>query len=238
VTFLSCSTARRATDEETDGKTSLGGYEVRWVGELREVHRNGDARPRVDLRAIEGGSGTFAIGALAGLRGEITVVDGNAYIARIRDDRETIDRDFEHEATFLVFGRVVSWRRLPLPDDVRDVATLERWLPTAASSVGLRADEPFPFKIETGSSDVGYHVISNSDSGYEVRRPHRELMRSFSIAGRPAVLIGVCSTAHAGVFTHHGESSHIHVVSGDERQSGHVDAVRFGPGSVAYLPIP
>jgi hypothetical protein len=120
------------------------------------VHRDGDARARVDLRRIGLGPGTFAIGPLAGLRGEITVVDGSAYVARVEDDREKVERDVEWEAPFLVFGHVASWHALSLPDDVRNVADLERWLPAAAATAGLRQDEPFPFKIETDSSIVEY----------------------------------------------------------------------------------
>lgn len=236
--LLSSSTACRPTRDEAAREARLGGYEVRWIGELRTVHRDGDARPRADLREIEFGPGTFAIGPLAGLRGEITVVDGNAYIARIEDDRETVESDVDREAPFLVLGHVASWQALPLPDQVRDVAELERWLPDAAASAGLRQGEPFPFKIETADSSVGYHVISNPDPGDQVDRPHRELMRFFTIVERPVVLLGVHSENHAGVFTHHGASTHIHVVGGDGLRSGHVDELNLGPGSVVYLPVP
>jgi hypothetical protein len=214
------------------------GYTVSWIGELRAVHLDGDARPRASLRQIEPRRGAFAIGPLAGLRGEITVIDGAASIARAGEDGERVDRGFDHEAAFLVFGRVGAWRALPLPEEVRDGAALERWLPGAAAVAGLRAGEPFPFKIETGSSTVAYHVIANREPGYHVSRPHRELMRFFTIDAEPVILIGVHSTAHAGVFTHHGQATHTHVVSGDGRRSGHVDELRLGPGSVAYLPVP
>jgi acetolactate decarboxylase len=236
VALLSSSTACRPAAAPQE--TQAGGYEVDWIGELRAVHQDGDARPRADLRQLEPGSGTFAIGPLAGLRGEITVLDGNAYIARVEEDREEVTRGFDQEAPFLVFGQVASWQALPLPDDVRDIAALERWLPAAAAAAGLREDEPFPFKIETDSSTVQYHVISNREPGYQVHRPHRELMRFFTIVGQPVALLGVYSENHAGIFTHHGQTSHIHLVSGDELRSGHVDAVDLGPASVVHVPVP
>ena len=229
---------RRTEHRSAHDDPQSSGYTVDWVGELRAVHLEGDARPRIHLRQIEPRDGTFAIGPLSGLRGEITVTDGEAYIARADDTGEHIERDFDYDAPFLVFGQVGAWQALPVPDAVRDVAGLEQWLSGAAAAKGLREDEAFPFKIETSTSTVEYHIISNSQPGDQVTRPHRELMRFFTIDAEPATILGVYSKAHGGVFTHHGQATHLHVVSDDERQSGHVDELYLGSDSVAYLPVP
>lgn len=217
---------------------AASGYSVEWVGELRAVHLDGDARPRVRLSDIEPGAGTFAIGPLAGLRGEITVLDGRAFVARADDEGQHVDHGFEHDAAFLVYGRVAKWRPVPVPDEVRDVAALERWLPGAARQAGLDTGRPFPFKIETATSTVDYHVISRTAPGYQVTGPHSELMRRFEAAAEPLKILGVYSTGHAGIFTHHGQATHLHLVRGDERGSGHVDGLQLGADAVAYLPVP
>jgi hypothetical protein len=85
---------------------------------------------------------------------------------------------------------------------------------------------------------VEYHIIASTDQGYQVTSPHRELMRFFTLDSEPATILGVYSTTHGGVFTHHGQATHLHVVSDDERRSGHVDELALGPDSVAYLPVP
>ncbi len=229
---------RRTEDRSAHDDPQLPGYTVDWVGELRTVHLKGDARSRIHLGQIEPRDGTFAIGPLAGLRGEITLIDGEAYIARADDTGEHIEHGFDHDAPFLVFGQVGAWQALPVPDDVRDVADLDRWLPGAAAANGLRQDEPFPFKIETKTSTVEYHIISNSEPGDQVTRPHRELMRFFTIDAEPVMILGVYSTAHGGFFTHHGQATHLHMVSDDERRSGHVDELYLGSDSVTYLPVP
>lgn len=214
------------------------GFTVEWVGELRTVHLNGDARPRVHLRRVEPLDGGFAIGPLAGLRGEITVVDGEAYVARVDEAGEHVEHGFDHDAPFLVFGQVGAWKALPVPEAVQDVATLEDWLSGAAEAAGLAGDGVFPFKIETSTSTVEYHVISNTEPGDRVTRPHRELMRFFTLDAEPATILGVYSEGHGGVFTHHGQATHLHVVGGDGRRSGHVDTLSLGSDSVAYLPVP
>ena len=236
---LALPTGCRRTERPSanDGPQSLG-YTVDWIGELRAVHLEGDARPRIHLRQIEPRDGTFAIGPLAGLRGEITVIDGEAYIARADEAGEHVERGFDCDAPFLVFGWVGKWQGRPVPNDVRDVAGLELWLSGAAAAKGLRLDEPFPFKIETSTSTVEYHIIASNELGYQITSPHRDLMRFFTFDSEPATLLGVYSTTHGGVFTHHGQATHLHMVSDDGRRGGHVDELVLGSDSVTYLPVP
>ncbi|MDX1387664.1 MAG: acetolactate decarboxylase [Acidobacteriota bacterium] len=222
----------------TEHRSNPTGYTVEWVGELRTVHRQGDARPTAHLSQIEPRDGSFAIGPLAGLRGEITVIDGEAFVTIADDSGERMERGFDHDAPFLVFGWVGQWQAIPIPSDVQDIAGLEQWLPDKAAASGLRVDEPFPFKVETSVSRVGYHVISNTEPGYQVSRPHRELMRFFTIDSEPVVLIGVHSISHGGVFTHHDQATHLHVVSKDGQHAGHVDQLGLGSNAVLYLPVP
>ena len=49
-------------------------------------------------------------------------------------------------------------------------------------------------------------------------------------------LVGVYSEHHHGVFTHHGTNMHIHVLTEDGRQSGHLDSLRLAPGGTLLLP--
>lgn len=215
------------------------GFRVEWTGALRDVHREGDARPRIALADLGDAPGTFALGPLAGLRGEITVIDGRVAIARAADGAVRVSADAAGiEAPFLVYGRVAAWTRHTLPDDVRDLAALERRLPGLARAAGLDPAAPFPFKVETATSTLRYHVIDNPDPGDRVTRPHEELMRRFAIERAPATLLGVHSTGHAGTFTHHGQSTHVHVISADGAGAGHVDAADLGDDAVLFLPAP
>jgi acetolactate decarboxylase len=81
-------------------------------------------------------------------------------------------------------------------------------------------------------------VIANTSPGYQTTRPHDELKVRFVSESEPVTVIGVYSTQHAGIFTHHGSSTHIHMVSADERRSGHVDAIYLGEHARAFVPKP
>ncbi len=211
-------------------------FAVEWVGAMKTVHRDGDASPRTKLEPLARRAGGFAIGPVAGLRGEITVVEGKAHIARVIDDEEHVAEEWDVEAPFLVYGHVDSWIETPLPNDVIALSDLETWLPKAAEANGIDPTKPFPFKIESTDAAIDFHVISNDEPGYIVSRPHRELMRFYALTNEAVTLLGVHSTEHAGIFTHHGSATHIHMVSHDEKHSGHVDAVTFGKDTKLFLP--
>lgn len=211
-------------------------FTVEWVGAMKTVHRDGDASPETKLEPLARVAGGFAIGPVAGLRGEITVVEGEAHIARVIDGEEHVAEEWDVEAPFLVHGHVDAWVETPLPETVKSLTDLEAWLPKAAEANGIDTAKPFPFKIETTDAAIDFHVISNDEPGYLVTRPHRELMQFYALANEPATLIGVHSTEHAGVFTHHGSSTHIHLISHDKKHSGHVDAVTFGNETKLLLP--
>jgi len=191
----SCVTPTAATGDSNTHK----GYDIAWSGRLQTVHRDGDSSPVINLRDIKGREGLFAIGPLAGLRGEITVVDGTAYIARVVDGSLTVSRDLDVEAPFLVYGSVRNWKATDIPDDVITIKGLEQWLDNAAKEAGIDPEtDAFPFKIATSSSDIDYHVISNTEPGYHVSRPHDELKIPFKSHSEQVTILGVFSKSGAG----------------------------------------
>jgi hypothetical protein len=52
----------------------------------------------------------------------------------------------------------------------------------------------------------------------------------------PATLIGFYSTSHEGIFTHRGQTTHVHAVLADPLVTGHVDAAVIPRGAIVKLP--
>jgi len=232
--MFASSVPHASASEESD---THPGFVIKWSGLLKTVHRKGDASPRINLHDVEGPAGLFAIGPLAGLRGEITVIDGTPYIARVEGDTIIISHGFDVEAPFLVYGNVDRWKAVPVPEGIRTIPELEKWLPGVAKDAGIDPEtEAFPFKLATSASDIKYHVISNTEPGYHVSRPHEELMIRFTSHSEPVTMLGVFSKNAGGVFTHMGQWTHIHVAGGDGGFAGHVDSFELGPDAVLYLP--
>ncbi len=50
---------------------------------MREVMRDGHTEPRIRLAEVVARPNAHAVGALSGLSGEVTIVDGDVWVARV-----------------------------------------------------------------------------------------------------------------------------------------------------------
>lgn len=87
------------------------GYTLTWVGAQRRLLA-GDLTPCADLRDLAGLPHTYAVGPLAGLRGEVTLIDGAPLGSTISAGSVRVEQSFAHEACFLVHAQVPRWQWL------------------------------------------------------------------------------------------------------------------------------
>jgi acetolactate decarboxylase len=59
---------------------------------------------------------------------------------------------------------------------------------------------------------------------------------SCDLRDREVEVSGFYSDKHAGIFTHHDSSVHMHLLTGDRKLSGHLD--RITPGEKMRLSLP
>src|SRR5262245_13717178 len=85
------------------------GYSIGWVGAQRQVLA-GDLTPRADLRHLARVPHLYALGPLAGLQGEVTVIDGTPLITTLPGGVMRVEQSFAHRACFLVHAEVPRWR--------------------------------------------------------------------------------------------------------------------------------
>jgi alpha-acetolactate decarboxylase len=230
-----------ACDKRTGHSTSNlnAGVRVQSWGELRAIMHAGDRTTKVGLGDLAGLSHLYAIGALSELRGEVTVVDGKAWLAYPGDGnalRVQRHGGSQEKATLLVAAQVPSWQQRRITEGLAD-PNLDEAVVKLARASGLDTRRPFPFLIEGRLSEVSFHVIdgrrvpAGADHGGHLRgavtRTEQQLQ---------ATIVGFYSERHAGVFTHMGERTHLHVVASSPEVSGHVDAVTVAAGSVFKVP--
>jgi Alpha-acetolactate decarboxylase len=214
--------------------------EIQTFGTLRAVVHEGDLGEKVKLSAVVARPHAYAVGALTGLHGEITVLDGRIWLARPGRPSASRSPTPEPGATLMVATHVARWRshRLPAPVAAGDIdAAVER----IAGEAGVPADQPFPFLIEGGLVDLHWHVIDGSKMSAgggtaSSHAQHLEMAERFSARRARGTLVGFFSKRHHGVFTHMGSNTHMHVVLPDRRASGHVDRVALPAGTVVKLP--
>jgi len=213
----------------------------RW-GSLGEAFRDGKTEGRVRLAHVTRKPHGYGVGALEGLLGEVLILDGDAWVARREGTdvhvRRVVDGD-PWGATLLAVAYVPRWRDVSV-DRPLDPAEFEGFLADRGRASGLAP--PFPFLVEGSFDSIEFHVVEGScpmaDS--EPGAPPRRSAARTTLAAVKGTLVGFFAEHSAGVLTHHGSRTHIHVLipsASGEPHLGHVDAVTLQAGCVLRLPV-
>jgi alpha-acetolactate decarboxylase len=216
-------------------------FDVRVHGNFTQMTHTGDARSVVALAEIGSQRGTYGVGALAGLRGEILLWDGKLLVTRGHSETGKVSPPAPgDEAALFVQGKVDAWDEVVVPSDMTQ-AEFEAFVVATAAKRGLGAEQAFPFAVRGALPRVEWHVVTGAASGErkhgDVHAQGHARNRTFDHASANAVLLGFHSgVALEGVISHPGERFHLHYADAAFTVSGHVDAYRVGKGALLMLP--
>jgi len=215
------------------------GRAVEQYGRMRAVLHEGKSEPRVALAAVTAKPHAYAVGALAGLGGEVTIVDGSATVSRVHDGAlRSGPPEVGDRATLLSVAHVERWRSATLDHAAAD-RDLERAIRDIAAAAGVDAMRPFAFVIEGELTALDLHVINGACPAVvgEARGPNAPWRLRLSTP-RKATLVGFYAQGRAGEMTHHGSNVHVHAVLEHEGDTitGHVDSVTIAAGAAVRVP--
>jgi acetolactate decarboxylase len=204
---------------------------------MRQALAEGQTQARVRLVEAVDRPHAYGVGALEQLAGEVTIVDGRAWIAKSDGTAcDTAISDDDHtSATLLAVAYVPAWLRVDIAEEVKS-SDLGAFIRSAAAKHQIPVDKPFPFMI-TGRLDVDAHVVSGNcphagSGGQALEAPYR-----LSEDNRHGRVVGFFAENAAGSLTHHGECSHMHVLYDREPLfTGHIDRLTIHAGSTLYVP--
>lgn len=211
--------------------------ELRVWGALRGIMHEGKTGPQVTLAsALQ--PHTYGVGALSALAGEITVVDGTAFVSRpAAGGAIVVEKNPTAEATLLVLATVPAWKRVPLEARIES-GQLDERIEALARQAAMDVGRPFPVLIE-GVVNARWHVLGGAGEPGGHGGDHAAHLRNAvtgKLTGSRALLVGFFSRQHEGVFTHMGERTHFHLLSEDRKIMGHIDELVVHAGSVLQLP--
>jgi hypothetical protein len=223
-----------------DGKATLT-ESVRSYGSLREIYHEGQTGEAVKLADLVPDSSLYAVGAIAGLAGEITIVGGKAHLsypAGANDTRTEVTTTPGVGATLLVTADVEDWRSVEIERAI-PFEGLDQAIVALAVAAGIPKGEKFPFLIEGEVQDLAWHVIDGKRlaPGAAGHQAHLDASVQTSAERTRATLVGFYSESDEGVFTHRGSRTHVHCVVEEPLSSGHVDHVVIPAGTTIRLPI-
>lgn len=209
------------------------GTEVRSWGTMREVLRLGMTEGRVELGQL-GERVSVGVGAMAGLEGEVTILDGRVLVARGAQSAAAAppvrDAAVGDSAALLVVAEVGAWEEVPLVD-CGSYEVLEAAIAAQLRARSLDPTEPQPVRIRGRAAHLALHVIAGACPIADPGGP-----RPWRFAGPVGAveLVGFYVEGAAGRWTHHTRSSHLHAVA--EGLMGHLDEVTL-EDAVLYLPV-
>lgn len=196
-------------------------------GMLKTIMREGNTAATINLDSLNT-QHLFAIGAEESLKGEITIINGSSFNSRAKEGQVVMNPADANQAALLVYSYVTDWDTLHIEDSGSTDQILEANLKQFGKAV--------PFLLLGKPKALDYHIIAAKNQK-EAVADHKKNAFKASLANQEVVVLGFYSTKHEGVFTHHGEFKHMHVVGQESEAAGHVDQLSFD-GRTFKLLIP
>jgi len=211
------------------------GYRLGWVGAQRQVLA-GDLTPHARLCDYASVAHVSALGPLAGLRGEVTVIDGTPLVTTLAAGTMKVEQSFDHEACFLVHAQVVRWQWTRHDVGLPAWSALDPVLRRMAAAAGIDPAGPFPFRLAGRAHSGTIHVLDRRDDRPHSPERHEEVKVHFPLQGEDVEVIGFLSDQHHGVFVPGDSPIHAHLAARDRAFAGHVDVLRLDAGWRLGLP--
>ena len=193
-----------------------------------------DIGPNVDLAEVNRNPHLYALGPVAGLKGEITVADGQVFVSKANGQKPIVTIDPNVKSVFLVYASVPGWRSVDIPESVRT----EKDLATFVESQ-LPRDTRSAFRVEGNALTARYHIQNYKGSAKALTHEAHDAAKVFlELTNVPVELVGFFTNREGdgGSFVHMGQTTHIHIISKDRKQMGHLESITLGPGAKLLLP--
>jgi len=227
VPFISCNYG-----DKKSAKTET--YpDVKVVGAMKNVMWNGALASSIDLDTIADKNGLYGLGPQSFLTGELLINDGKSYLSKVTSDSTmNVQQTYEVSAPFFVYTNVTGWEESQLPATIKTIPELEKYIDEKTS--GLK--RPFAFKLKGEVARAVIHIL-NLPEGSTVSSPTEahQGQTNYTLSNQTATIIGIFSTEHKAVFTHHDSFVHMHLITEDEKKMGHLDELEIGRMKL-YLP--
>lgn len=226
--FFSCDPNRKPpVFEAQDGNLTV-------VAAMRDVMFDGKTGGQINLDTIVERAGLYGLGPAEYLRGELLILDGQAFRSQVVSATEMkVEATYAAKAPFFVYTHQHAWKEVLLPPEIRTLPQLVSFIDEQTT----RAERPFVFKLRGPVKQAGIHV-QNLPFGVYPSSPKEAHIgqTNYELADRDVDIVGFFSTHHQGIFTHHDSYGHLHLITHERDLMGHLDRVVIGEGMRLFLP--
>jgi acetolactate decarboxylase len=192
----------------------------------------------VALKDAADARATDAVGAVSGLRGEISMIEGRLIVSYGADCGAACPAASSETATLLATASAQHWRPVAIDKDL-DAKAVETFIRAQAKANGLDDNKPFPFRINGAITDFVMHVNAAPNPRFKGHGSFDE-MAVTGLAKGPRLAGSVVGfyapPALQGVITHGGDFFHSHYVDEARTTTAHLDSFGIAAGSTLLLP--
>ena len=225
-----------------------GSWDGRLVqfGKMHEAIGQQQHQGRVALDDLVKRPNLFAVAALEGLKGEITIHDGAITVTGVGRSgqlKAVESASGRLKATLLAGAYVPAWTEVPVKKAV-EPSGFDQFIGDSAMAAGLDLANPLVFTIEGEFSGLDMHVINGACPIHarvhkitlpDSRKPFEREFRRVK-----GTLIGIYARDAVGNLTHPATSTHTHVLFTDQktgkRMTGHIEKAGVIKGAILRLP--
>ncbi len=230
-----------------DAEAKVGLQELIQYGEMHEVIGLQKHEGRVLLGELLAKPHFYGVGALAGLQGELSIIDSRATVTEVTDAaraKSSNEDTAKRQATMLIGAYVDAWTQSVCERDLTD-RELDEWIQSEIARQGGDIRQPMIFLLRGTFSDVHLHVINGACPVHarirklkisESERPFETTLPNVS-----GEVVGVFALDAVGKLTHPATSTHKHLIYRDsqsaEKLNGHIESMAVRRGAKLMLPI-
>jgi alpha-acetolactate decarboxylase len=207
--------------------------EVRVLGQMRRMFMAHDLGPNVDLSQVNREPHLYALGPLPGLKGEITVLDSQVFVSRVKNKNPEVTLDPAAHSVFLVYASVPSWRSVAVPANALNEQELANLLGRHVHSANRAA-----FLVRGKAISAKYHIQNYQGEARDLtHEAHDQAKAFFELSNTAVELVGFFTNREedGGAFVHPGQTTHIHLISLDRKSMGHLESITLAPGAEVFL---
>ena len=209
--------------------------EVKVAGAMRLIMMDGDFTAHIDLDSLDK-KNLYALGPVAGLKGELMVLDGRVYSTAKNGQHLDNRQNKISRAAMLVYSYVPRWKRVRVSATIENYQDLERLLVSTAKSQGLDLSVPYAFKMEGIPQRASYHVMDWQDWVVHAVAVHKQFAHNSTVEEKNTTFLGFYSDQHHGIFTHHSTNMHVHVLEEGTNIVGHLEEINLKDKLNFYFP--
>ena len=243
IILNACNSNQSKKKEQTtispEVKTIEKNYWVKNIGSRLKIINDGDFSATVSLDTLIEIPNLFAIGPIEGLKGEVTIYNGEISVATLENNKPKFtSKASGTNSIFMVYGNSLHWKKIIIEKSLSGIDEIENFVKKQLIANGLTIESSFPFRIEGNVSSLDYHIIYKKDNAPHNKIEHQKAKQKFGIENMDVKIVGFwADSLGENVYTHPGYRTHIHFIQKEQNLSGHIDNVKINKGAILYLPL-